>query len=88
MLFDEWVATLEALKKLDFAVVLPGHGVPFSDKGRITAFQSYLTDLISQAAPAGRLRGGRRPARRPHRAPKGYSQIQGRGADLQGMRRV
>src|SRR5690242_13663916 len=41
--FDEWVATLDTLKKLDFDVVLPGHGVPFRDKGHITAFQSYLT---------------------------------------------
>ena len=48
--FDEWVATLDALKKLDFGLVLPGHGVPFSDKGLITAFQSYLTDLTTQAA--------------------------------------
>jgi cyclase len=27
--FDEWVTTLEALKKLDFGLVLPGHGTPF-----------------------------------------------------------
>src|SRR5262249_6937844 len=31
--FDEWVSTLEALKKLDFDIDLPGHGVPFTDKG-------------------------------------------------------
>jgi len=39
--FDEWIATLEVLKKLDFALVLPGHGVPFADKGLITAYQGY-----------------------------------------------
>jgi glyoxylase-like metal-dependent hydrolase (beta-lactamase superfamily II) len=37
--FDEWVTTLEALKKLDFALVLPGHGAPFGDKGLITAYR-------------------------------------------------
>jgi len=30
--------------------VLPGHGVPFSDKSIITAFQSYLTDITAQVA--------------------------------------
>src|SRR5580700_11083350 len=31
--FSEWITTLEALKKLDFALGLPGHGTPFRDKG-------------------------------------------------------
>ena len=48
--FDEWIVTLDALKKLDFAVDLPGHGVPFADKGKITAFQSVLTDEMGQVA--------------------------------------
>ena len=48
--FDEWVTTLEALKKLDFVVDLPGHGVPFTNKSLITAYQSYLQDLTAQAA--------------------------------------
>jgi len=47
---DEWIATLEKLKQLDFALVLPGHGVPFRDKSIITAFQSYLTDITAQIA--------------------------------------
>ena len=45
---DEWIATLEKLKHLDFTRVLPGHGVPFNDKSIITAFQSYLTDITAQ----------------------------------------
>ena len=45
---DEWIATLEELKQLDFTLVLPGHGVPFSDKSIITAFQSYLADITAQ----------------------------------------
>jgi len=48
--FDEWVTTLDALKKLDFAVDLPGHGVPFTNKSLITAYQSYLQDLTAQVA--------------------------------------
>jgi cyclase len=46
--FDEWITTLGALKRLDFAVDLPGHGVPFSDKRLITALQSYIADFIAQ----------------------------------------
>jgi cyclase len=45
---EDWVATLEKLKTLDFDTVLPGHGVPFKGKERITAFQEYLRDLIAQ----------------------------------------
>jgi glyoxylase-like metal-dependent hydrolase (beta-lactamase superfamily II) len=48
--FDEWVTTLEALKKLDFTVCLPGHGAPFSDKEHVTALQSYLVDLVDKVA--------------------------------------
>ena len=44
----EWIATLEKLKALDFDTVLPGHGVPFKGKERITAFQDYLRDLLAQ----------------------------------------
>ena len=45
---EEWIATLEKLKALDFDTVLPGHGVPFKGKEKITAFQAYLRDLITQ----------------------------------------
>src|SRR6266478_6428401 len=31
--FDEWVTTLDALKKLDFNVDLPGHGIPVVPHG-------------------------------------------------------
>jgi cyclase len=89
--FDEWVATLEAVKKLDFALVLPGHGRPFRDKGQITAFQSYLKDVT---AKVGDLRKqGATPedvAKRvdltSHR--KDFPDIQGPGADLRGVRRI
>ena len=45
---EDWIATLEKLKALDFDTVLPGHGVPFKGKALITAFQAYLRDLIAQ----------------------------------------
>jgi glyoxylase-like metal-dependent hydrolase (beta-lactamase superfamily II) len=89
--FDEWVTTLDALKKLDFAVDLPGHGVPFGDKGLITAFQSYLTDLTKQAAELKRQGvsaddAARRVDLRAHA--KDFPQIEGLGADPRGVRRV
>jgi cyclase len=89
--FDEWVTTLEALKKLDFTLVLPGHGTPFRDRGLITAFQSYLTDIVKQAAE---LRKQGVPADEAAKRvdltahSKDFPQIQGPGADLRGMRRI
>lgn len=47
---EEWITTLDKLKALDFDTVLPGHGVPFKGKERITAFQAYLRDLLTQTA--------------------------------------
>ena len=46
---EDWVGTLEKLKALDFDTVLPGHGVPFKGKAKITAFQGYLRDFAAQA---------------------------------------
>jgi cyclase len=89
--FDEWVVTLEALKKLDFALVLPGHGTPFSDKGHVTAFQSYLTDVTSQVANL-RKQGvsaedaAQRVDLTSHQ--KDFPQIQRPGADLRGVRHM
>jgi glyoxylase-like metal-dependent hydrolase (beta-lactamase superfamily II) len=45
---QDWIGTLDKLKALDFDTVLPGHGVPFKGKERITAFQDYLRDLLTQ----------------------------------------
>jgi cyclase len=89
--FDEWVTTLEALKKLDFALVLPGHGTPFSDKGHITAFQSYLTDVTNQVTNL-RKQGvsaedaAQRVDLTSHQ--KDFPAIQRPGADLRGVRRM
>jgi cyclase len=45
---EDWIATLERLKALDFDTVMPGHGVVFTGKAKITAFQKYLRDVITQ----------------------------------------
>jgi len=47
---EDWIATLERLKALDFETVMPGHGVVFKGKTKITAFQKYLREVITQAA--------------------------------------
>ena len=89
--FDEWVTTLDALKKLDFTLVLPGHGRPFGDKSVITAFQSYLTDLTQQAAKM-RQQGvaaddaAKRVDLTSHK--KDFPDLQAPGADVRGMRRL
>lgn len=41
----EWVETLDRLKKLDFVLVLPGHGMAFEGKNKIRHFQAYLQDF-------------------------------------------
>ena len=47
---EEWIATLDRLKALDFDTVMPGHGVVFTGKAKIDAFQRYLRDVIEQTA--------------------------------------
>jgi cyclase len=46
----EWVASLDALKKLDFDTVLPGHGDAYTDKAKIDYFQAYLRDVWSEVS--------------------------------------
>jgi len=45
---EDWIGTLERLKALDFDTVMPGHGVVFTGKNKITVFQQYLRDVIAQ----------------------------------------
>jgi glyoxylase-like metal-dependent hydrolase (beta-lactamase superfamily II) len=47
---QEWVASLDALKKLDFEAVLPGHGEAFTDRAKIDYFQAYLRDVWSETS--------------------------------------
>jgi cyclase len=90
-IFDEWIKTLDTLKKLDFNTVLPGHGVPFHEKSLITAWQNYLQDLMTQVA-ALRKKGVSADAAaqqvdmRSHA--KDFPQITALGADPRGVRRM
>ena len=89
--FSEWLTTLDALKRLDFAVDLPGHGAPFANKKLITAFQSYLSDVLAQVA---RLRAqgisadetAKRVDLTSHA--RDFPDIEGVGAEVRGIRRV
>jgi len=89
--FDEWIATLENLKKLDFNLALGGHGVPFREKAIITAFQSYLRDFIPRVS-ALRKQGvsadeaAKRVDMTDHA--KDFVQITGPGAEVRGVRRM
>lgn len=47
---NEWVTTLEELKKLDFVTVLPGHGAAFTDRAKIDYFQAYLRDVWTEVS--------------------------------------
>jgi glyoxylase-like metal-dependent hydrolase (beta-lactamase superfamily II) len=47
---DEWVKSLDELKKLDFDVVLPGHGEAFTDKAKIGYFQDYMRDVWTEVS--------------------------------------
>ena len=89
--FDEWIATLDELKKLDFNLVLGGHGSPFREKSVITAFQSYLRDIVQQVTMLRQQGVGAEEAARKvdlTSHAKDFPQIQGPGADIRGMRRI
>jgi len=47
---SEWPDSLEALKKLDFDTVLPGHGEAFTDRAKIDYFQAYLRDVWTEVS--------------------------------------
>lgn len=50
---DEWVTTLENLKKLDFDTILPGHGDAFTDRAKIDYMQAWVRDAWTDV---GRLK--------------------------------
>ena len=47
---NEWVTTLDELKKIDFVTVFPGHGEAFTDKAKIDYFQAYLRDVWTEVS--------------------------------------
>ena len=90
-MFDEWIKTLDALKELDFATDLPGHGVPFHDKSLITAYQSYLKDFMSQVTELRKQglsaeEAAQKVDMTSHS--KDFPQIKGPGAEIRGVQRM
>ena len=47
--FTEWIDTIEALKKVHFDTVLPGHGQAFTGKAKLDHWQAYMRDFWTQA---------------------------------------
>jgi glyoxylase-like metal-dependent hydrolase (beta-lactamase superfamily II) len=56
---NEWPATLEKVRALDFTDVVPGHGDPWKGKEKIDHWQAYLRDIWQQA---GKLHDQKVPA--------------------------
>lgn len=88
---DEWPATLEGLKGLDFDIWLPGHGPVMRSREPISHFQAYLRDLWDKTtAMHGDGVAWERAAERidmsNHRA--NYPQLTGPGVDPRAIRRI
>lgn len=88
---EEWVATLDRLKALDFDTVVPGHGEVFTGKAKIDAFQRYLKDVWSQVSSLrkqglGAEEAAKRVDTSAHKA--AFPQIQGPGIDPRGVVRM
>ena len=45
---EEWPASLDRLRALDFDIMVPGHGLPFREREQIDHLQGYLRDLNRQ----------------------------------------
>jgi len=88
---DEWPATLDGLKALDFDYWLPGHGPVMRSKQPIENFQAYLLDLwtrteamfregVSWEQAAGQIDMTNHS--------DNYAQIRGPGVDPRAVRRI
>lgn len=49
---SDWIETLERLSRLDFSVVVPGHGRPFTDRARVGHLQTLLFNLWERTGQA------------------------------------
>ena len=47
---NDWPASLERLKALDFETIVPGHGTPFREREQIDDLQHFLRDLWTQVS--------------------------------------
>ena len=50
--YPEWGETIRQFARLDFDLVLPGHGPPFEGKGKLEYLAAYLDDFWTQAEAA------------------------------------
>ena len=87
----DWVSTLEAMKVIDFDTILPARGAPIKGKDKISAWQSYLRDVLSQATELlNKNVSAEETARRvdltSHR--KDFPEITGPGVDLAAVKRL
>ena len=48
----DWIETLGMLGQLDFEIIVPGHGRPFSDRARIGHLQDLLSDIWQRTREA------------------------------------
>ncbi len=88
---EDWINTLEQLKKYPFDAAIPGHGPVFRDANMINQFQTYLRDLLAQ------VRRLKQQGLLPEEAAKQidmtahakvYTNIRGAGVDVRGVRRL
>jgi len=87
---NEWADSLDALKKLDFDTVLPGHGEAFTDKAKIDYFQAYLRDVwteVSRLKQQG-VSAEEASKRADLTRHKAHLPIQGPGVPLIGVQRI
>jgi len=87
---NEWADSLDALKKLDFDTVLPGHGEAFTDKAKIDYFQAYLRDVWSEVSKLKQQGVSAEEAskRADLTRHKDHLPIQGPGVPLIGVQRI
>ncbi len=48
----DWIRTLQALERMDFERILPGHGDVLEGKGQVILWRSYIQDLMKQVEKA------------------------------------
>jgi len=87
---NEWADSLDALKKLDFETVLPGHGEAFTDKAKIDYFQAYIRDVwneVSRLKKQG-MSAEEASKRADLTKHKDHLPIQGPGVPLIGVQRI
>jgi cyclase len=84
---DEWPATLEALKTLDFDTWLPGHGPVMRTRDPIDNFQAYLRDLWDKTSTLHR-RGVSAEQAAEQIDMTSHSMVRAVGVDPRAIRRI